>query len=167
MLNKVEKENVVKELSECFTRFKSFYVVNPCGLASNDVNFLRKKCFENRILYKVAKNSLIKKSLSSVNLSDVKMTKMNQCLKDFSGIFFLDEDKISYPANFIKDEKKINKKFSMQIKFASIEGDLFFGSDQINVLSNLKSRKEIIGSIVASCLNPICLVIKSVCDSKV
>ena len=65
-MKKEQKTTEIANLKEKFENSNFFYVADSAGLTVAEVNDLRAKCFENGIEMKVAKNTLIKKALESI-----------------------------------------------------------------------------------------------------
>lgn len=165
MLNREQKKNVVDELVNNFSTFSSFYIVDPMGLASGDVSEVRRDCFNQDVKYKLAKNTLILKALEKINPS-VNIEEFAHVLKGSSAIFFINEDKLSFPAKLIKSKIKKSKSFPMKLKAAYIEGEMYSGEKYLEMLSALLSKNEILGSIVGSLKGKLSMIVKSLQDSK-
>lgn len=160
MLSKSDKNSIIEKLGDCFSRFSSFYIVDPIGLTSNEVNQIRRECFKHGIVYRIAKNTLAFKALQSSDIGvDFKLLK--SILKNTSGIFFLNEDKLSFPAKLISSKLRIGKDFKMKLKFAFIEGEVYEGEHHLNNLSKLVSKNEMLGSIIGSLKNKLSMVVYS------
>ena len=66
-------------------------------------------------------------------------------LKETSGIMFIDENG-NIPAKIIKKYRKEDPEERPKFKAASIDTDIFLGEDQLDALSKLKSKQELIRS---------------------
>ncbi|MCD8518559.1 MAG: 50S ribosomal protein L10, partial [Flavobacterium sp.] len=123
---------------------------NASGLSVAKTNQLRRKCFENGIEYVVVKNTLIEKALANL---DTDYTSFNESvLKGFSGIMFHPENGKA-AATLIKDFLKDNKE-AIKLKGASVDGGLFIGHDQLDALSKLKSKAEMVGEVIGLLQSP-------------
>ena len=150
-MKKEDKAVIIEELSEKFKNNMSFYFTDASGLSVAQVNQLRRKCFEKGIDYRVVKNTLIKKALETIYAD---FSSLNEkVLTGFSGIMF-SGDNASEPAKLIKAFKKSDKKDRPKLKGASIEYDLFIGEDQLDILSNIKSKNELIGELIGLLQSP-------------
>jgi large subunit ribosomal protein L10 len=105
--------------------------------------------------YKVYKNTLIRKALDTL---DADTTAMDEALKGQSGILF-SQDSGSAPAKllqrFYKAEaygKGVTPKPTL--KGAYIDTDVFTGSENLEFLSNIKSKNDLIGEIVGLLQSP-------------
>ena len=62
-----EKNQAIEVLKEKFSQYSNFYITNTESLSVAQINTLRKTCFETNVEMRVAKNTLIKKALLSLN----------------------------------------------------------------------------------------------------
>jgi large subunit ribosomal protein L10 len=161
-MTREEKSNVINELSKKFQDNKSFYFADASGFTVAKINEFRRKCFENGIEYRVAKNTLIKKALESV---DADFSELDDVLKGYTGVMFSGEN-ASSPAKLIKEFKKKDKDDRPGLKGASIEFDLFIGEEHLTTLSSLKSKDELIGEVIGLLQSPMSNVISSLNSGK-
>jgi large subunit ribosomal protein L10 len=66
-MTKEQKNEVIEALKEKFSQYNNFYVTNTESLTVEQVSKLRRVCFNKKVEMKVAKNTLIKKALESLN----------------------------------------------------------------------------------------------------
>lgn len=149
-MTREEKLEIVKELAEKLQENGSFYITDTSGLTVAEINKFRGMCFDKGVEYKVVKNTLIKKALDSLE-SDY--SALEDVLKGSSGIMFSKET-ANAPAKIIKEFKKTDADGRPSLKGASIDTDLFIGEQHLNMLSELKSREELIGEIVGLLQSP-------------
>jgi len=107
-------------------------------------------CFTKGIEYKVVKNTLIKKALDNL---ETDYSSLDDVLKGFSGVMFVQEN-ANVPAKVIKDFKKTDANQRPKFKAASIDSDIFIGEDQLDALSNLKSKQELVGEVITLLQSP-------------
>lgn len=157
-MTREEKVNEISNLSKKFKQNKSFYFTDASGFTVAEINDFRRKCFENDIEHKVAKNTLIKKALESID--DVDFSVLDDVLIGFSSVMFSEEN-ASLPAKLIEEFKKKDKNNRPILKAASIEFNLFIGEEHLNTLSKLKSKDELIGDIIGLLQSPVNNVISS------
>ncbi len=143
-MTREEKAQVIAGLSEKFQESDHYYITDTSGLSVAEINKFRAMCFKEGIEYKVAKNTLIKKALESLESSD---PKLEEALKGVSGIMFVKEN-ASAPAKLIKDYRKADPNDRPKFKAASIDSDIFVGEEQLDFLSKLKSKEELIGEVI-------------------
>jgi large subunit ribosomal protein L10 len=163
-MTKEDKLSIINELSEKFKETSHFYVTDTSGLTVAEINDFRRKCFEKGIEYRVVKNTLIKKALDNLD-ADFTSFYDEGVLKGFSGIMFSDENANS-PAKILKEYKKKDKDKNPSLKAASIDYDLFIGADQLETLSSLKSKQELIGEVIGLLQSPVSNVMGSLMSGQ-
>ena len=148
-MTKEEKIKVVGELSEKLQNCPNFYVADTSDLTVDAINKFRGVCFKNGLEYRIVKNTLIKKALDTL---EADTSEMEAVLKGASGIIFSPEV-ANAPAKAIKQFRK--EGFEKPIlKAAYIQTDIFVGNEHVDALSNLKSKKELIGEVVSLLQSP-------------
>ena len=148
-MTREEKAQIIAELTDKM-KGSNFYLTDTSGLTVAEVNKFRGMCFKEGVEYKIFKNTLIKKALENL---DTDYTEMYDVLKGTSGIMFIDENG-NIPAKIIKKYKKDDPQERPQFKAASIDTDIFLGEDQLDALSKLKSKQELIGEIITLLQSP-------------
>ena len=86
-------------------------------------------------------------------------------LKGFSGILFSEEIS-NMPAKVIKEYRKKQGGDKPILKAASIDSDLFIGEENLNVLSDLKSKNELIGEVITLLQSPAKNVVSALQSGK-
>src|SRR6187200_1091767 len=66
-MTKDEKQVVIETLKEKFSQYSNFYITDTESLSVAQVTNLRRHCFDKQVEIKVAKNTLIKKALESID----------------------------------------------------------------------------------------------------
>jgi len=151
-MTREEKEQIIDELKVKFDNNNFFYITDAGGMTVKDVNRFRRLCFERNIEYLVVKNTLIHKALEAVDPA-YSVFKENGVLKGFSGILFSNESGKA-PAALLKEFYKDSKTPQPVLKAASVDKSFFIGTDQLEALSNLKSKNELIGEIIGLLQSP-------------
>ncbi|KYG75258.1 MULTISPECIES: 50S ribosomal protein L10 [Roseivirga] len=150
-MTREEKAVVIGELVEKFSANMNFYITDASGMSVAQTNSLRRLCFDKGIEYKVVKNTLIAKALEQM---DSDYTPFDEkVLKGFSGVMFSGED-ANAPAKLIKEFRKKSGGQSPVLKGASIDTDLFIGEENLDMLSQLKSKAELIGEVITILQSP-------------
>ena len=163
-MTREEKLSIINELAEKFKDNNHFYVTDTSGLTVAEINDFRRKCFDKGIEYRVAKNTLIKKALETLE-ADFTSFYDKGVLKGSSGIMFSEENANS-PAKILKEYKKTDKDKNPSLKAASIDYDLFIGADQLDALSKLKSKQELIGEVIGLLQSPVNNVLGSLMSGQ-
>ncbi|WP_258103870.1 50S ribosomal protein L10 [Marinoscillum sp. MHG1-6] len=143
-MTREEKAQVIADLTEKFQQTDHFYITDTSGLSVAEINNFRASCFKNGVEYRVVKNTLIKKALENL---ETDYSQMDEALKGVSGIMFVNEN-AKVPAQVIKDYRKADPKDRPAFKAASIDSDIFIGEENLELLSKLKSKQELIGEII-------------------
>jgi large subunit ribosomal protein L10 len=108
---------------------------------------LRRAFFKEGIVMEVAKNTLIEKAIEK---SEKNFGEISNVLKGNTALLFSNDSKS--PAKIIKDFRKKDAKPSL--KGAYIDSDIFIGDDQLDALTKLKSRNELIGEVIGLLQSP-------------
>jgi large subunit ribosomal protein L10 len=142
-----EKAKVIENLAQAINGAKHFYLTDISALNADDTSRLRRKCFERDIKLVVVKNTLLKKALEK---SEGKYNELYDVLKDATSIMFTEAS--SAPAKLIKEfRKKLDKPI---LKAAYVEESIYIGDNQLNALSSIKSKEELIGDLIALLQSP-------------
>lgn len=149
-MTREQKAQVISELTDKLQKTDHFYITDTSGLTVAEINKFRSACFKKGIEYKVVKNTLIKKALQNLKNDH---SEMSAALKGFSGIMFINES-ANVPARVIKDFQKEISKDKPKFKAASIDSDIFIGSEHLDTLISLKSKQELIGEIITLLQSP-------------
>ncbi|MCK5103825.1 MAG: 50S ribosomal protein L10 [Cyclobacteriaceae bacterium] len=157
-MTKQEKTQVISELAQRFSETINFYFADASGLTVAEINKFRRICFEKGVEYNVYKNTLIKKALETLDTNYSSFD--DTVLKGFTGIIF-SKGSGNLPAKVIKEFRKAGGGDKPLFKGASIDTDLFIGNDQLDALSKLKSKFELIGDVIMLLQSPAKNVISS------
>jgi len=157
-MTKQEKTQVISDLATRFAENTNFYFADASGLTVGEINRFRRLCFEKGVEYNVYKNTLIKKALETLDTDYSSFD--DSVLKGFTGIIFSNESG-NLPAKLIKEFRKSGSGEKPIFKGASIDTDLFIGEENLDALSKLKSKFELIGDVIMLLQSPAKNVISS------
>lgn len=160
-MTKEEKAVIIDELSEKFSQHSHFYITDASGLTVGQINAFRRLCFHAGVEYGVYKNTLIRKALEKQGSANEDLFKV---LQGFSGVIFSKEAG-NAPAKVIRDYRK-GAEGKPLLKAASIDTSLFFGEENLNMLSELKSKNELIGEIISLLQSPAKNVVSALLSGK-
>ena len=149
-MTKEQKNEVIEVLKGKFSQYNNFYVTNTESLTVDQVNKLRRICFNKKVEMKVAKNTLIKKALEA--LDNERYSNVYDSLHGVTAIMFTESPKA--PAIIISDFRRDSKGELPVLKAAFIDGDVFAGNDQLKTLTTLKSKHDLIGEIIGLLQSP-------------
>jgi large subunit ribosomal protein L10 len=146
----LEKNQAIETLKEKFTQYSNFYITNTESLSVAQINTLRGECFKKNVEMRVAKNTLIKKALESLDAERFGGT--FDALHGVTALMFSENPK--QPALIISDFRT-GKQERPSLKAAFIDGDIFLGDDQLKTLKNYKTKNDLIGEIIGLLQSPI------------
>ena len=149
-MNKDQKNEVIEALKEKFNQYNNFYVTNTESLSVAQVSKLRRICFDKNVEMKVAKNTLIRKALESIDAE--KYSGVYDSLNGVTALLFSENAK--EPAMIISSFRTENKSEKPILKAAYIDSDVFVGNDQLEALKTLKSKHDLIGEIIGLLQSP-------------
>lgn len=161
-MTREEKAQIIEELSGKFANHAHFYITDASGFTVAQVNNFRRLCFKSGIEYKVYKNTLIQKALEKQAGTDY--SPLFKALHGFSGVMFSKESG-NLPAKVIK-EFRLKLEGKPVLKAASINSDLFVGDENLTMLSELKSKNELIGDVIAALQAPAKNVVSALLSGK-
>jgi large subunit ribosomal protein L10 len=149
-MTKDQKNEVIELLKNKFSQYNNFYVTDTESLTVAQVGKLRRACFDKRVEMKVAKNTLIKKALES--LDSQRYAGVYDALHNVTALMFCENAK--EPALIISSFRKEINNNKPVLKAAFIDGDVFSGDNQLRALSSLRSKQDLIGEIIALLQSP-------------
>ena len=149
-MTREEKAQIIAELTDKLNDNLHFYITDTSGLTVAEVNKFRRMCFQEGVEYRIVKNTLIQKALENL---ETDYTEMFDVLKGTSGIMFSSENG-KVPAKIIKNYQKEDPQDRPQFKAASIDTDIFLGEDQLDALTKIKSKQELIGEVIGLLQSP-------------
>ena len=147
-MKKEDKIQVIDSLVEKINNNAHFYLTDISDLNAEDTSSLRRKCFENSIQMEVVKNTLVKIAMEK---AEGEFESLYEVLRGNTAIMFTETG--NAPAKLIKEMRKDNEK--PLLKGAYVEEGIYIGDNQIDVLSSIKSKEEVIGDIIGLLQSPI------------
>ena len=150
-MTKQEKNDVIELLKGKFSQYNNFYITDTESLTVAQVGKLRNHCFNKQVEMKVAKNTLIRKALESIDAE--KYAGVYDSLHKVTALLFSENPKD--PAVIISSFRKENNNEKPVLKAAFINGDVFVGDNQLKSLTQIKTKNELIGEIIGLLQSPI------------
>jgi len=150
-MTKQEKNEVIELLKGKFAQYNNFYITDTESLTVAQIGKLRNHCFTKQVEMKVAKNTLIKKALESLDTD--KYAGVYDSLHKVTALMFSENPKD--PALIISSFRKENNNEKPLLKAAFINGDVFVGNDQLKALTQIKTKNELIGEVIGLLQSPI------------
>ena len=149
-MTKDQKNEVIEVLKGKFSQYNNFYVTDTESLTVAQVGKLRHACFSKDVEMKVAKNTLIKKALES--LDSEKYAGVYDSLHKVTALMFSENPK--NPALIISSFRKESHGEKPVLKAAFINGDLYMGDNQLKALTQIKTKNELIGEVIGLLQSP-------------
>ncbi|MEM8525889.1 MAG: 50S ribosomal protein L10 [Bacteroidota bacterium] len=149
-MTKTQKHEAVEALKDKFASTDFFYVTDASTMTVAEVSELRALCYEKGIEMKVVKNTLARKALEAAP-EEKNYAELYEALKGPTALMFTDTANV--PAKLIKDFRKTHER--PILKAAYIDASVYSGDDQIDALSKIKSKEELIGEVIVLLQSPI------------
>lgn len=150
-MTKQEKNDVIEVLKVKFSQYDNFYITDTESLSVAQISTLRAHCFDKQVEMKVAKNTLIKKALESIDAE--KYAGVFDSLHKVTALMFSENPKD--PAVILAGFRKANNNEKPELKAAFINGDVFTGDNQLKALTMIKTKNELVGEVIGLLLAPI------------
>ena len=148
-MNKQEKDQVIEQLRQKFDSSSYIYFTDASSMTVEQVNKLRRLCFQKGIEMTVVKNKLAKKAMEGL-AEERGFSPVYKALAGPTAIMLTDN--ANAPAKLIKEFRKGGTKPAL--KAAYIDTDVFFGEESLEVLIALKSKAELVGEVIMLLQSP-------------
>jgi len=149
-MTKDQKNEVIGVLKDKFSQYDNFYVTDTESLTVQQVVKLRRACFDKKVEMKVAKNTLIKKALESIDTE--RFSGVYDSLHKVTALLFSENPK--EPALILTTFRKATNGEKPVLKAAFINGDIYTGDNQLASLVKIKTRNELIGEVIGLLQSP-------------
>ncbi|MEE1229324.1 MAG: 50S ribosomal protein L10 [Lachnospiraceae bacterium] len=160
---KVElKQPIVDEIKSQLDGAKSLVVVNYSGISVADVTELRKQCRENNVVYKVYKNTMVKRAIEGTEFADL--------TKDLDGAnaFVISKEDATAPARIVAGFNKKAGNDVVALKSGVVEGT-YYDEKGIKTIATIPSKEELLSRLLGSMQSPItnfARVIKQIAEKQ-
>jgi large subunit ribosomal protein L10 len=147
-MTKLEKAKYIDDLVTELNDANVVYLTDTSNLTVEEVNNLRRRCFNSNISLKVVKNTLLEKAMERVenrsygNLTEVLAGQTAVMISEVGNA----------PAKLIEEFRKKNDK--PVLKGAYVEEAIFIGDNQLSTLVAIKSKEEVLGEIIGLLQSP-------------
>lgn len=158
-MKREEKIQIIDSLTEEINASNHFYLTDISEMNAEDTSALRRACFEKDIKLVVVKNTLLRNALDR---AEGEFEGLNDVLKGATSLMLTDTGNL--PAKLIKEFRKGHDK--PILKAAYVEESIYVGDNELEALSTIKSKEELVGDIVALLQSPIKNVISSLESGK-
>ena len=158
-MRREEKEVIIDNLAQRLDQAKHFYLTDISSLNAEETSNLRRKCFEKEISLLVVKNTLLRKAMEK---SEGDFNDLYDVLKDSTSIMFCESGNI--PAKLIKEMRKTMDR--PLLKAAFVEESIYIGDDQLETLSKIKSKEELLGDLLVLLQSPATNLVSALASSS-
>ena len=153
-MNKAEKTVAIEELKEQFGENNYFYLADASTMSVGDVNTFRRLCFERGVAMQAIKNKRVKKALEDTP-AEKNYAEIFEALHGPTAILFSKDP--DAPANsvakMLKDHRRSGNEKPL-LKAAYVDSAVFIGDDQLDALTKLKSKQDLLGELIGLLQSP-------------
>lgn len=146
-MKKEDKYQIIESLTEKLKTSEFVYLTDTSDLNVETINKLRRLCFKREVSLQVVKNTLLIKAMEN---SGKDFEPLFDVLKGPTSVMIADTGNI--PARLIKEFRKTSPK--PVVKGAYIQEAYYIGDDQLEALSNIKSKDELLGELIGLLQSP-------------
>ena len=147
-MKKEDKAIIIEQIANTLKEYSCFYLAETAGLNAEKTSELRAACFKQDIKLMVVKNTLLHKALESL---EGDYSEIYGALKGSTSILFSNTG--NAPAKLLKSMTKKDQTLP-RFKAAYVEETVYVGEDQLETLSNIKSKNELIADVIALLQSP-------------
>src|SRR6267378_8601750 len=130
-----QKEQILNDTNERIREAQGLYLADFTGMSVEKLSLLRKKCREQKVQFRVIKNTLLKRAFNARGI-----TELDPFLEGPTGLVFSPVSEMS-PAKILSDFAKEHER--PRIKAAVVDGRLF-DEKSIARLATLPSREVLL-----------------------
>ncbi len=146
-MTREEKTQQIEALKQRLNDNDYFYLTDVSELNADATSKLRRSCFKKNVQLTVVKNKLLKIAMER---SDKELEELTEALTGHTAVMFADTGNV--PAKVIKE---FRKDFSKPIlKGAYVEEMTYLGDENLEMLTAIKSREELIADVISLLQSP-------------
>ncbi len=147
-MKKEDKSVIIEMIGNTLGEYSCVYLIQSAGLNAEKTSALRRACFKDDIKMLCVKNTLLKKAFEA---SETDYSELYDLLHGETTLLLSNTG--NAPAKLIK--KFRDKKETLPLlKGAYVEETVYIGEDQLETLSNIKSKNELIADVIALLQSP-------------
>ena len=148
-MKREEKDLQIKELTQMLADNSVLYLTDASGLNAEQTTQLRRACYKNDVCMRVVKNTLLRRAMEASEGTD-----FSELYEVLSGQTALLVGNVgNAPAKILKEFRK--KSDMPMLKAAYVEESTYLGDDQIEALTAIKSKDELIAELIALLQSPL------------
>ena len=147
-MTREEKDLQIKELTQMLADNSVLYLTDATGLNAEATTQLRRACYKNDVCIRVVKNTLLRRAMEASEGTD-----FSELYEVLSGQTALLVGNVgNAPAKLLKEFRKKND--MPVLKAAYVEESTYLGDDQIDALTAIKSKHELVADLIALLQSP-------------
>ena len=147
-MTREEKDLQIKELTQMLADNSVLYLTDATGLNSEETTQLRRACYKNDVRMRVVKNTLLRRAMEASEGTD--FSELYEVLTGQTALLVGNVG--NAPAKILKEFRK--KSDMPTLKAAYVEESTYLGDDQIDALTAIKSKDELIAELIALLQSP-------------
>lgn len=124
------------------------YLTDATGLNAEETTQLRRACYKNDVRMRVVKNTLLRRAMEASEGTD--FSELYEVLTGQTALLVSNVG--NAPAKILKEFRK--KSDMPTLKAAYVEESTYLGDDQIDALTAIKSKDELIAELIALLQSP-------------
>lgn len=140
-----QKEQILQDTNERIQEVRGIYLADFSGMSVEKLSLLRTKCREQKVQFRVIKNTLLKRAFNARGISA-----LDPYLEGPTGLVFSPDNEMA-PAKILSDFAREHEK--PRIKAAVVDGQLFDGK-AIATLATLPSREVLMSQLLGTIIAP-------------
>lgn len=147
-MKKEDKDLIIKKISDTLAEYSCVYLTQTAGLDAEKTSALRRACFKDGIKMLCVKNTLLKHALEA---SEIDYSELYDLLHGETTLLLSNTG--NAPAKLIKKFRQKNDTLPM-LKGAYVEETVYVGEEQLDTLSHIKSKSELIADVIGLLQSP-------------
>ena len=147
-MKKEDKDLIIKKISDTLAEYSCVYLTQTAGLDAEKTSALRRACFKDGIKMLCVKNTLLKHALEA---SEIDYSELYDLLHGETTLLL--SNTVNAPAKLIKKFRQKNDTLPM-LKGAYVEETVYVGEEQLDTLSHIKSKSELIADVIGLLQSP-------------
>ena len=147
-MTREEKDLQIQELTQMLADNSVLYFTDATGLNAEETTQLRRACYKNDVCMRVVKNTLLRRAMEASEGTD--FSELYEVLTGQTALLVGNVG--NAPAKILKEFRK--KSDMPTLKAAYVEESTYLGDDQIDALTAIKSKDELIAELIALLQSP-------------
>lgn len=147
-MKKEDKAIIIEQIGNVLGEYSCVYLVQTQGMDAEKTSALRRACFKSDVKMICVKNTLLKHAFEA---SEIDYSPLYDLLHGETTLLLSNVG--NAPAKMIKKFRDKNDTLPM-LKGAYVEESAYIGEESLDILSNIKSKNELIGDIIGLLQSP-------------